>query len=319
MMKKKFVFSQNKSFISNPSFIQQNQNSGVFTDEIENLPYKFKDSLSTNPSFAKPAGPFDEPKYDSLEEAAKKGIQQNPLDVDFVGFEQKARNAYQEKLQKHKQEADALLNKSSYKDLTKTILTKDMFDNNLAAVKVELDRIKKLIPTTQKQIKDYNNRLILVAEYKTTLEQQAVVLESKQKYESLEASSAVAGSAAGPLGIKPSENMDWQGRADLESLQRLIRQRQENIADIESYIFGLVTGVEQFAPYKTDVAHTNAKFIKIAEDDMLKQADEEIENYYNELYEDSEGSPDFGTALEHPKETRNELTTKIHQHRFKKK
>jgi len=315
-MKKKFVFSQN--LITNRSFAP-NQNSGVFNDEIENLPYKFKDSLITNPSFA--PSPFDEPKYDSLEEAARKGIQQKPYTPeDFVGYEQKARNAYQEKLQKQKKEADALLNKSEYKDLTKTILTKDLFDNNLAAVEVEINRVKKLIPNGQKQIKDYNNRLVLVTEYKTTLEQQAVVLESKLKYENIEASSAVSGSAAGPLGIKPSESSnEWQGRGDIESLQRLIRQRQENIADIESYIFGLVTGVDQFTPYKTDVAHTNAKFIKIAEDDMLKKADEEIEDYYNELYEDSEGSPDFGTALEHPKETRNELTTKIHHHRFKKK
>jgi hypothetical protein len=317
MMKKKFVISQ--SLIANPSFVPKN--SGIFTDEIENLPYKFKDSLIANPSF-KTQNPFDEPKYDLLE-AAKEGIQKQPysrVDFDFEGYEQKARNAYQEKLQKHQKEADALLNKREYKDLTKTILTKDMFDNNLAAVKVEIDRVKKLIPNGQKQLKDYNNRLVSVAEYKTTLEQQAVVLESKQKYENIEASSAVSGSAAGPLGIKPSESSnEWQGRADIESLQRLIRQRQENIADIESFIFGLVSGVDQFSAFKTDIAHTNAKFIKIAEDDMLKKADEEIEDYYNELYEDSEGSPDFGTALEHPKETRNELTTKIHQHRFKKK
>ena len=315
-MKKKFVFSQN--LITNRSFAP-NQNSGVFNDEIEFLPYKFKDSLITNPSFS--PSPFDEPKYDSLEEAARKGIQERPYTPeDFVGYEQKARNAYQEKLQKHQKEADALLNKREYKDLTKTILTKDMFDNNLAAVKVEIDRVKKLIPNGQKQIKDYNNRLVSVAEYKTTLEQQAVVLESKKKYENIEASSAVSGSAAGPLGIKPSESSnEWQGRADIESLQRLIRQRQENIADIESYIFGLVTGVDQYSAFAPTVAHTNAKFVKMAEDDMLKKADEEIEDYYNELYENSEGSPNFGTALEHPKETRNELTTKIHHHRFKKK
>ena len=314
-MKKKFVFSQNLT--TNRSFVP-NQNSGVFNDEIKFLPYKFKDSLITNPPIIK-SEIFDEPK--TLEEAVKEGIQQRPYTPeDFVGYEQKARNAYQEKLQKQKKEADALLNKSEYKDLTKTILTKDFFDNNLAAVKVEIDRIKKLIPNGQKQIKDYNNKLVLVAEYKTTLEQQAVVLESKQKYENIEASSAVSGSAAGPLGIKPSESSnEWQGRADIESLQRLIRQRQENIADIESYIFGLITGVDQYSAFAPNVAHTKGKFVKMAEDDMLKKADEEIENYYNELYEDSEGSPDFGTALEHPKETRNELTTKIHHHRFKKK
>jgi len=44
---------------------------------------------------------------------------------------------------------------------------------------------------------------------------------------------------------------------------------------------------------------------------FIKQSDAEIEDYYNDLYEDSEGSPEYGTALEHPKETRNILTEDI--------
>jgi len=122
------------------------------------------------------------------------------------------------------------------------------------------------------------------------------------------------------IDVNPSESLsELTGRRDLEALQRLIRARQEDIADLESFIFGIVTGTEQFSEFLPNIAHTNAKFVKIAEDDMVKEADEEIEDYYNDLYEGSEGSPDFGTALEHPKETRNELTTKIHHHRFRKK
>jgi hypothetical protein len=240
-------------------------------------------------------------------------------DFDFEGFEQKARNTYQEKLVKQQKDAEALKNKSEYKNLTKTILTKEMFDSNPEAIRVEIDRLKKLLPVNQKNIKDYNNKLVTVAEFKTILEQKAVSLENKQQYEKLEASSAVSGSAGGPLGINPSESSEWQGRADLEALQRLIRARQENIADLESYIFGLVTGTEQFSPFAPTIAHTHAKFIKIAEEDMVKEADEEIEDYYNQLYQDSEGSPDYGTALEHPEETYNQLSTNIRHHRFKKK
>jgi hypothetical protein len=93
-------------------------------------------------------------------------------------------------------------------------------------------------------------------------------------------------------------------------------ERENNLIDIDTYMMQLVTGKEGAT---LNLSHTNDKFIKIAEDDMVKQADEEIEDYYNELYEDSEGSPDFGTALVYPKETRDELTTKIHHHKFKKK
>jgi hypothetical protein len=50
---------------------------------------------------------------------------------------------------------------------------------------------------------------------------------------------------------------------------------------------------------------------------FIKESDAEIENYYNELYEDSEGSPEYGTALEHPKETRYILTKDIPKHDHK--
>jgi len=107
-----------------------------------------------------------------------------------------------------------------------------------------------------------------------------------------------------------------QLQRDLASLERQIVERENNLLDVDLYTMQLVTGKEGAT---LSLQHTYAKFIKIATDDMVKQSDEEIEDYYNKLFEDSVGSPDFGTALEHPEETRNELTTKIHHHKFKKK
>lgn len=51
---------------------------------------------------------------------------------------------------------------------------------------------------------------------------------------------------------------------------------------------------------------------------FIKESDTEIEDYYNELYEDTEDSPEYGTALEHPKETRDILTKDIPKHKHKK-
>lgn len=51
---------------------------------------------------------------------------------------------------------------------------------------------------------------------------------------------------------------------------------------------------------------------------FIKESDSEIEDYYNDLYEDSEGSPEYGTALEHPEETKNILTKDIPKHKHKK-
>jgi hypothetical protein len=118
------------------------------------------------------------------------------------------------------------------------------------------------------------------------------------------------------------ENVDVSTEEGRESLKRQIaalgkqiQVREQALAEIDNYVVSLLSG--EMA--QLNIAHTNAKFVKIAKDDMVKEADEEIEDYYNELYEDSEGSPDYGTALEHPKETKNKLTPEIHHHRFRKK
>lgn len=323
-MNKKFVISQTTK--TDPKLDWQGYK------PAESNPFKFEEPLRNPLQYS---GSPNYTRYDTPDTAAsperKNNLQYSGSpdyvkydDLDVLNeYEQHARNVIQIKLQQQQKEAESLKSKSEYKDFTKTILTKDMYEKNLSAIKVELERIKKEIPRTQSQIKDFNNRLVSVAEYKSTLESQVVRLESKQEYEELEASSAVAGSAGRPLGVNPEEDaQEWKGRRDLESLERLIRQREENIADIEAYIFGLVTGMDQFTPFAPQIAHTNAKFVKVAED-LVKEADEVIEDYYNDLYD---GNPNFGTALEHYEENRNKLTKDVKTHassdtqpRFKKK
>ena len=189
---------------------------------------------------------------------------------------------------------------------------KKLVENN------EIERLEKNLPRDQKNIIDFSRRSVSVSQYKSTLKNQLRELQNKQEYGDLEASSIVAGSTGQALGVSPGPDAsEWKGRKDLESLARLIRQREENIADLEGYIFGLVTGVEQFTAFAPNIAHSNAKFVKTSEE-LVKEADEVIEDYYNELYEDSEDSPEYGTALEHPKETRDILTKDIPKHDHKK-
>jgi hypothetical protein len=223
--------------------------------------------------------------------------------------------------QNKKDEAEALFKLPEAKDLSKTLLNQRLFDYNQYAVEEEIKRLKK-IQNQDSEILDLDGKKVKVKDFIGKLERQFRYLENKPIYTGEYAdflNSTLMSGVGGTQELTPSEEAyRWQGPRDLASLERQIRARKENIEDIDSYIFDLVSGGE-FTLFSSNIAHTNAKFIKVAEDDMLKKADEEIENYYNELYEDSEGSPNFGTALEHPKETRNELTTKIHNHRFKKK
>jgi hypothetical protein len=223
--------------------------------------------------------------------------------------------------QDKKDEAEALLKLPEAEDLSKTILSQRLFDYNRYAVEAEIKRLKK-IQNQNSEILDMDGKKVKVKDFISKLERKVRDLENKPiftgEYADLLNSDTMAG-VGGTLELTPSEEAyRWQGPRDLAALERQIRARKENIEDLDSYIFDLVTGGE-FTLFSSTIAHTNSKFIKIAEEDLLKEADEVIEDYYNELYEDSEGSPDFGTALEHPKETRNELTTKIHHHRFKKK
>lgn len=70
------------------------------------------------------------------------------------------------------------------------------------------------------------------------------------------------------------------------------------------------------SPGITRSSNNKSKFVLASK--FIKESDAEIEEYYNELYEDSEGSPEYGTALEHPKETRNIPTEDIPKHKHKK-
>jgi len=70
------------------------------------------------------------------------------------------------------------------------------------------------------------------------------------------------------------------------------------------------------SPGISRASNTKSKFVLASK--YIKESDTEIEDYYNDLYEDSEDSPEYGTALEHPKETRYILTKDIPKHDHKK-
>jgi len=63
---------------------------------------------------------------------------------------------------------------------------------------------------------------------------------------------------------------------------------------------------------------SNSKNKYVLASKFVKESDTEIEDYYNDLYEDSKDSPEYGTALEHPKETRYILTVDIPKHKHTK-
>jgi prefoldin subunit 5 len=195
-------------------------------------------------------------------------------------------------------------------------LTKADFDKNQSKVQQEITEIEKKYDNLKRLSTDvtFNGKKQRLDQFLKLLKQRLFDLkEIKTVRESYD--TPLFGNIGGKNVDVSAADAQERLKREVAALEKQIQVREQTLAEIDNYVVSLLTG--EMA--QLNIAHTNAKFIKIAEDDMVKEADEEIEDYYNSLYDDSEGSPDFGTALEHPKETRNELTTKIHHHRFKKK
>ena len=197
-----------------------------------------------------------------------------------------------------------------------TKLTKADFDQNIIKIKKEIEDLEKKY-TADRRIAvnvKFDNKNYTIDKFLKLLKQQLFDLNDKRDVKETYNSFLFHDIGGKDMDVSSSDAQSGLKR-DVAALEKQIQMREQTLAEIDNYVVTLLSG--EMA--QLNIAHTNAKFVKTAKDDMEKNADEVIENYYNELYEDSEGSPDFGTALEHPKETRNELTTKIHHHRFKKK
>jgi len=112
-----------------------------------------------------------------------------------------------------------------------------------------------------------------------------------------------------------SETDDEDLKRQLAAVIDLIRETKKNIAALDKFWLSALTNKG------LNLAKNKFKFIKTA-DDMDKEADKVTRKYYNDLYDDSEGSPNYGDILEHPEDYHHTLTTEASQkpksQRFKK-
>ena len=148
-----------------------------------------------------------------------------------------------------------------------------------------------------------------VAELNKLLDSQ--ISTQEQKIQKLQAAIASAAS--------PEERMALEGQlkhADIE--KELLKNKlfqQTNDALQGKFDPSFYTDAMS-APGISRSSSTKTKYTLASK--FIKESDAEIEDYYNDLYEDSEGSPEYGTALEHPEENRATLTEDIPKHNHKK-
>ena len=108
-------------------------------------------------------------------------------------------------------------------------------------------------------------------------------------------------------------------KKDIAALEKQIQVREQTLAEIDNYVVTLLTG--EIA--QLNIAHTNAKFIKIANQPSEEEVLEPVEDYFDKLYDDTPGSPNYGKLMTHPEKHRNELSTEAQvensKPKFKKK
>lgn len=196
-------------------------------------------------------------------------------------------------------------NDPKYNDFSKTFLTPEDITKDSGLVNAEIDRIKKIIPQSQKSIIDEQGISIDKSLFLSRLKDAASRLKQQDMYSEYNKSemSKKVGDSEVILDESP-EQADADKKRRLAAIQRLIRERQENIADLDGYVLQLLMG-GRFSPF---TASGKSKFVKIA-DDLDKQADKVIEEYYDDLYEESEGSPNYGKVLNNPEKYHHTLTT----------
>ena len=193
-----------------------------------------------------------------------------------------------------------------YSDYSKTFLTPNDLKSDKGLVEAEIDRIKNIIPTTQTTIKDENGISIDKALFLQKIKNSLRLIEQQEAFSDVTQSELFAGTGLTQtyqIGEIP-EQIDAENKRELAALEKLIRERQENIAEIDAWVLRTLLG----KPFQPFTASGKSKFIKVA-DDMDKEADKVIEEYYDDLYEESEGSPNYGKVLNNPEKYHHTLTT----------
>ena len=133
---------------------------------------------------------------------------------------------------------------------------------------------------------------------------------SKLKLESIYSGSIEKDPSIKTRGMKPSlESIGSEQTQELASLEASYKETLKKINILDKVYAELVRNPTNLNLGAIINAHSSSKFVKLAEKD-IKEADERIEDYYNN---EMDYAP-YGTALEHPEETKNIPTKDIKVH-----
>jgi hypothetical protein len=170
-------------------------------------------------------------------------------------------------------------------------LTPEFFKFNNEKILKEIDKLKNQDPAAV--IKGFDRKNYKVEDYIKMLQGQAYTI-----------------SKVGP-NVEQSPGIELQSipqseeskqtflEQEIASLQGQILEAENNLELIDTYVLELLTGKEfrEFRP-----ANNNNKFIKLSEKETTRTFEEEevlepVKDYFNDLYEETPGSPNMGDYM----------------------
>lgn len=199
-----------------------------------------------------------------------------------------------------------------------TTLTKADFDKNEVKVKQEIEKVEKKYPLNNRiavNVK-FDNKNYTVDKFLKLLKQQQFDLNEKKNVKDTYNSFLFHNIDGKNVDVSTTDAKEGLKR-DLAALEKQIQVREQTLAEIDNYVVSLLSG--EMA--QLNISHTNAKFVKLAERPSEEEVLEPVEDYFNNLYNDTPGSPNYGKLMIHPEKHRNELSTeaKTSNLKFKKK
>jgi hypothetical protein len=173
-----------------------------------------------------------------------------------------------------------------------TSLSKADFDKNESKIDQEIKKIERTLPLHKRiavKVK-FNNKEQTVDEFLKLLKQQKADILEKKNIRQVYDTSLFQNIGGKNVDVSTEESRDGLKR-DLAALQRQIQALEEDLAQIDNFIVTLYTGETATLNIQ---AHTSAEFVKTADQLTEEEVLEPVREYFNDLYEETPGSPDYG-------------------------
>jgi hypothetical protein len=202
----------------------------------------------------------------------------------------------------------------------KTQLSKADFDTNEQKIKAEIEKVEReFTPDRQIAVEVYfNNQSMKLDKFIKLLKQQHSDLLEKKDVRKMYDTNLFHHIDGENIDVSTEDAREGLKR-DIAALERQIQEREETLAQIDNYVVTLLTGEMG----QLNISHTNAKFIKIADKPSEEEVLNPVEDYFDDLYNDTPGSPNYGKLMTHPEKHRSELSTEAQvrnsKPKFKKK